>query len=510
MIRAFRKSIFLALGNKSSREADLEIGGRYEIEREIARGSSGGVYLARDRAAGRPVALKLVDGATSEERDTLSRNEFTRLSGLHHPNLVEILDIGRDAATGAPFLAMEYVEGLPLPDLLHAVSEDRAIDLLTQAARALAFVHSRGLLHRDLKPANILVRADGLLKLVDFGLASDLAGRGQSPAGTLVYIPPEILTGQIPDARSDLYSLGLAFFHALTGRAPFDGATRAELVAAITEGRFPPTDTPLSAGALGRALERLTALRPSARFASAGDLIRFSIRPRRRPRPRGDETGVVPHDVPHDRTRARARQLSEAIASLARGERGGPSPLVLVGGEAGSARAASPRDAARRGAPGIAHPGRVPRDGRLAPSLRARPRAPTPPPQAAPSGASRRPAAILVPVEAAAVQGVGDAEAPGCEWRASGRGSSISSRASARNAASSPLILILEDLHWAAVRPRSAVHLGQHARGFRPSDRHAPSGERFSEEFARWLPSPAARFCGRRARAPDEEDVRRS
>src|SRR5206468_11814938 len=108
-----------------------------------------------------------------------------------------------------------------------------------------------------LKPANLLVGSDGILKIVDFGLATEMVPSAGSPAGTFLYLPPEVIRGQPPEARSDLYSLGLSFYHALTGVSPFHATARAELIQEILDGRFPPPDGPPLPGTLGPAVLRL-------------------------------------------------------------------------------------------------------------------------------------------------------------------------------------------------------------------------------------------------------------
>src|SRR5439155_17537807 len=135
-------------------------------------------------------------------------------------------------------------------------------------ARGLSFVHSRGLLHRDIKPANLLVGVDGVLKIVDFGLASEIVPTTRSRAGTLLYVPPEVIQGEPLDARSDLYSLGLSFYHALTGVEPFTAPARADLLGQILDGSFPPAGGPALPPALGPALLRLAARTPADRYPS--------------------------------------------------------------------------------------------------------------------------------------------------------------------------------------------------------------------------------------------------
>ena len=315
----------------------MRIAGRYDVEREIARGASGAVYLAQDMASSRQVALKILDPSNNHAID-LSRNEFARLSGLSHPHLVQILDIGRDGDSGSPFLAMEFVEGEPLAQALRGAEEAKALDYLIQAARALSFVHSRGLLHRDLKPANLLIRADGVLKLVDFGLAAEISPRKRAAAGTLLYLPPEVIEGEAPDPRSDLYSLGLSFYHSLTGRDPFDAAAPADLFREILQGEFPPAGGPPLPRILGAAIVRLAARKPADRFATAEDLIRHLDL--------ASGGGLALETTETELSYLTARRmvgrsressrLAEALSSVSSGTPGEESrPLILVAGETG-------------------------------------------------------------------------------------------------------------------------------------------------------------------------------
>ena len=488
------------------------ISGRYELGREIARGASGRVCLARDIANDRKVALKLLDGIDPGEADRLSRNEFAILAGMRHPNLVEVLDVGRDATTKTHFLVMEYVQGAVLGEALAGCEESRALNCLVQAARALAFIHSKGLLHRDLKPANVLVRNDGTLKLVDFGLAS---GRGEmdgTAAGTLAYLPPETLSSGVIDARSDLYSLGLCFYHALIGRPPFEGKSNTEIIQAILEGRFPPSGAPPLAGPLGQAIQRLAALDPAMRFQSAGDLIRYidlAAGEGTALRAASAEGGYISTASMVGRSRELGRLREILTALLSSGAAGSPShvderpTLVLLGGEAGIGKsrllAEFRREAVTAGVRTIqvGCP-----EGAAAPLfpfsfvLRA-----LAPPAGKRSAVSPGPHARLVRLllddgSVAAAGGGGLEGAP--EQRVARERQilfDLFTRLLLQTAQTSPLVVLMEDLHWAD-RPTLDLlsHLALNARGSRLLlvGSHRPGSEA-PEEFASWYERSATR-----------------
>ena len=223
---------------------------RYEIQEIIGRGAMGVVYRAIDPVIGRIVALKTIcslgdplfspPGGDSVERFA---REARAAGLLSHPNIVTIYDVGQMADTGISYIAMEFVEGRTLRQLVPhggVLSASSAADVGLQVARALDYAHRRGIIHRDVKPANILIRDDGLIKLTDFGVASmgvsELTRTGES-VGSPSYIAPEILLDQPVDGRADLFSLGVVLYELLTGTKPFIGETLAALyhkVLAIT------------------------------------------------------------------------------------------------------------------------------------------------------------------------------------------------------------------------------------------------------------------------------------
>jgi serine/threonine-protein kinase len=210
--------------------------GRYEIESLIGRGAMGVVYLARDPQLGRRVALKTyavpagISEAVVEQFEVRLLREAHAAAALSHPNIVTVHDVGVDAARGIPYIVMEFVPGRSLKEILdgaHRLSPDVALRFGVALADALDAAHRTGIVHRDIKPANILVRdTDGIVKITDFGVArlsaSELTRTG-ALVGSPAYMSPEQIRGAPVDARSDLFSLGVVLYEALTAKRPFGG-----------------------------------------------------------------------------------------------------------------------------------------------------------------------------------------------------------------------------------------------------------------------------------------------
>ncbi|MEZ6185017.1 MAG: protein kinase [Planctomycetota bacterium] len=230
----------------SSGEAPRAAIGPYRIERELGRGGMGVVYLARDPALGRPVALKVLRRSSPAARQRLL-TEARASAAIRHPNVVRVHDVRE--LEGHLVLVMDYVEGVNLDERLQregSVPAAEAARLTTDLARALAAGHGRRILHRDVKPDNVLIRAhDGAALLTDFGLAKfqdEGKGLTQSGAilGTPLYASPEQLAGGALDARSDVYGLGALLYAMLTGQPPLTGETLVQLVARVCEERPAP------------------------------------------------------------------------------------------------------------------------------------------------------------------------------------------------------------------------------------------------------------------------------
>jgi predicted Ser/Thr protein kinase len=258
----------------------------YRVEAVAGRGGMGVVYLARQTALDRPVALKLI--APDLARDEAFRARFARESriaaSLDHPNVIPVYEAGEDGER--LFIAMRFVEGTDLSKMLAAhgaLDPALAAELVAQAASALDAAHARGLVHRDVKPGNLLVAGEGSARphvyLTDFGLArrdgssTALTTTGQW-MGTPDYAAPEQIDGYELDARTDVYALGCVLFEALTGTPPFGGRARMAKAAAHLH-EPPPTlqslrpDVPL---AFEPVVARALAKQPDDRYASAGEL----------------------------------------------------------------------------------------------------------------------------------------------------------------------------------------------------------------------------------------------
>jgi serine/threonine protein kinase len=258
--------------------------GRYEIESIIGKGAMGVVFLARDPHLGRPVALKtyeLPDGISDEvvrEFEERLLREAHAAATLSHPNIVTVHDAGVDQTSGYPYIVMEFVPGKSLRDLLdgrHRLTPDLAMRFGDALASALEAAHAEGIVHRDIKPANILVReTDGLVKITDFGVArlseSELTRTG-SLIGSPAYMSPEQIRGAAVDARSDLFSLALVLYEALTAARPFGGDDLASVAYSVVH----ETPEPISRKAEGLPpgldafFEKALAKAPDERFQNA-------------------------------------------------------------------------------------------------------------------------------------------------------------------------------------------------------------------------------------------------
>ena len=199
--------------------------GRYVLTGRLGEGGMGEVYAARDLELSRAVAVKLIAVTPVETSSPLDRftHEARAASALNHPNIVTIYEVIH--ATSKVAIAMELVDGTAFRQLCGSpLPVDRLLHLGEQVARALAAAHARGIVHCDIKPENLMVRQDGLVKVLDFGLARDLASvtsRSILPAGTLRYMSPEQSRGESPSAASDVFSLGIVFYELATGTHPF-------------------------------------------------------------------------------------------------------------------------------------------------------------------------------------------------------------------------------------------------------------------------------------------------
>ncbi len=252
--------------------------------RELGKGAMGVVYLGRDPVIGRLVALKTIR-AVSE--DDVEQKEFqerflreAQAAGiLSHPNIVTVHDVGEDSATSTSFIAMEYVEGKNLKQLVTEKTTfgfERIAEIIGQVAEALDYAHRRGIVHRDVKPANIIITPEGQVKITDFGIAkiekSNLTTTGQF-LGTPNYMSPEQVTGDAVDGRSDLFSLGVVLYELLTRKKPFTAENLTSISYKIVHERFVPPET-YDAGIpaeFAGVLDKALAKDPAERFQRGND-----------------------------------------------------------------------------------------------------------------------------------------------------------------------------------------------------------------------------------------------
>ena len=258
------------------------VAGRYELVRPLGHGAMATVDLAQDVELDRPVALKRL--AENLARDEDLRRRFVRearlAARLAHPNVVRVFDVGEDE--GRPFIAMEYVEGETLAELVARrgpLPAAEAARLGVQMCAALAAAHAAGLVHRDVKPQNLLLGSDGVLKLGDFGIAVGHEGTRLTLEGTVLgtagYLAPEQARGEQVTAAADIYAVGAVLYELLTGEPPRSASTLADLGA---EGGFDPPDVAARAPAapedLVATVAACLAVRPEDRPRSAAALAR--------------------------------------------------------------------------------------------------------------------------------------------------------------------------------------------------------------------------------------------
>jgi serine/threonine protein kinase/Tol biopolymer transport system component len=270
--------------------------GAYRFVKIVGRGGMGEVYLAHDARLDRPVAIKLLLDSFihDSERTRRFQQEARAASSLNHPNIVTIHEVVE--SEGLRFIVSEFVEGKTLRELMkEELKVDQVLDVVIQAAGALSAAHNAGIVHRDIKPENIMVRPDGYVKVLDFGLAK-LTERGHAPRGlpedvaisvsemgtkpgtvmgTVKYMSPEQARGEKVDHRTDIFSLGVVLYETITGRAPFEGETASHTIVAILEQEPPPVAdyVPEAPAELQRVVDNSLRKKREDRYQTVGGML---------------------------------------------------------------------------------------------------------------------------------------------------------------------------------------------------------------------------------------------
>jgi serine/threonine protein kinase len=273
----------------------------YRLLSPLGKGGMGEVWLAEDTRLGRKVAVKLLPAEFTTDAGRLGRfaREARAASGLNHPNIITIHEIGEVRAEGGGrhYIVMEYVEGETLRRRMADAPQRRmrladALDAAVQIAAALGAAHEAGIVHRDIKPENVMMRRDGIIKVLDFGLAkltepassvpdtqAPTVTRASTQTGLVIgtprYMSPEQARGEKMDARTDLFSLGVMLYEMVAGRAPFAGTTPSELIAAILRDE-PPALNECASGAppeLEQIIRKALRKDRAERYHTAKDLL---------------------------------------------------------------------------------------------------------------------------------------------------------------------------------------------------------------------------------------------
>lgn len=276
------------------------VGSRYRIEKQIGHGGMGEVYRASDRLTGQTIAIKCVlaqatqlqfashtPGSNTDDALLALAAEFRTLAGLRHPHIVAVLDYGFDST---PYFTMQLItQARTITE--YAKTEDTAgkVRLLVEMLQALAYLHRRGIIHRDLKPGNVLVTKEGVVKVMDFGLAlhqtPSISNVYPSAVGTIAYMAPELLGDTPASVPSDLYAVGVIAYEMFVGKHPFHSPNVAQMITSIVSN---PVDTSMLDAPLGAVLQRLLHKSPLHRYDSADAVIEALCRATGQPIPQED------------------------------------------------------------------------------------------------------------------------------------------------------------------------------------------------------------------------------
>jgi beta-lactam-binding protein with PASTA domain/tRNA A-37 threonylcarbamoyl transferase component Bud32 len=260
-------------------EAETLVAGRYRLLGRLGSGGMADVWCAEDTMLDRRVALKFLHERFAQDEQFVERfrREASAAAGLQHPNVVGVFD--RGTYDGSHYIAMEYVEGASLNDLIErGLSVGEAVEIVRQVLAGARYAHANGIVHRDLKPQNVLVDAEGRARVTDFGIAragvSEITQTG-SVLGTAQYLSPEQAQGLPVTAASDIYSIGVLLYEALTGRVPFEAESPVTVaLKQVSERPRPPSElNPAVSRALDAVVLKALAKDPANRFASADEFL---------------------------------------------------------------------------------------------------------------------------------------------------------------------------------------------------------------------------------------------
>jgi serine/threonine-protein kinase len=259
------------------------LGGRYKLGEMIGMGGMADVYIADDQRLSREVAIKFLRSDLARDPSFVARfrKEALAAAGLNHPGIVAVYDSGEDPA---PYIVMELVSGHTLRDIIHDgqhLSLDRALEIAEGILAALEYSHDRGILHRDIKPANVMITDQGVVKVMDFGIARALDDIGATLTstwnivGTAQYLSPEQALGESADFRSDIYSVGCLLYEVLVGRPPFIGDTPVSIAFQHVSGALikPSNLNPELPHGADVLLSVALAKKPEDRYQSASEML---------------------------------------------------------------------------------------------------------------------------------------------------------------------------------------------------------------------------------------------
>ncbi len=258
------------------------IANRYEVIQHIGQGGMADVFLAVDTILNRQVAVKIMRGELCTDEVSVLRfeREAQAATSLNHPNIVEVYDVGE--YKGHHFIVMEYVPGKTLKQVIKdrgALTKEETVDIMKQLVSATAEAHKRGIIHRDIKPQNVIVKADGSIKMVDFGIAlakgSMQLTQANNVMGSVHYLAPELARGNAATVQSDIYALGIVMYEMLSGDVPYkaDNAVQVALMHMRNEMPSIRNINPEIPQSIDNCIIRATAKNPAMRYRSCNDML---------------------------------------------------------------------------------------------------------------------------------------------------------------------------------------------------------------------------------------------